>query len=92
MVTPKSKYKTYKELLAAGSAVRASILANVYADDLVHRVLPQAQVLQLDSQANVFQPVEVPPDESEVEVVVHASPWRISMRERRLRRRSGSAH
>jgi polar amino acid transport system substrate-binding protein len=57
MVTPKSKYKTLKELLAAGSAVRASILANVYADDLVHRVLPQAQVLQLDSQANVFQAI-----------------------------------
>jgi polar amino acid transport system substrate-binding protein len=57
MVTPKSKYKTYKDLLAAGSAVRASILANVYADDLVHRVLPQAQVLQLDSQANAFQAV-----------------------------------
>ena len=37
--------------------MRASILANVYADDLVHRVLPQAQVLQLDSQANVFQAI-----------------------------------
>jgi polar amino acid transport system substrate-binding protein len=57
MVTPKGKYKALKELLAAGSAVRASILANVYADDLVHRALPQAQVLQLDGQANVFQAI-----------------------------------
>jgi polar amino acid transport system substrate-binding protein len=51
MVTPKSKYKTLKELVAAGAAVNAAILANVYADDLVHKLLPQAQVLQLDSQA-----------------------------------------
>ena len=57
MVTPKSKYKTLKELVAAGAAVNAAILANVYADDLVHRLLPQAQVLQLDSQANVFQAI-----------------------------------
>jgi polar amino acid transport system substrate-binding protein len=57
MTSPKSKYPTYKQLVAAGSAARASILANVYADDMVHRVLPQAQVLQLDSQANVFQAV-----------------------------------
>src|SRR6202020_2973309 len=47
MVTPKSKYKTLKELVAAGAAVNAAILANVYADDLVHRLLPQAQVFQL---------------------------------------------
>jgi polar amino acid transport system substrate-binding protein len=57
MVTPKSKYKTLKELVAAGAAVNAAILANVYADDLVHKLLPQAQVLQLDSQANVFQAI-----------------------------------
>ena len=57
MTSPNAKYKTYQELVTAAGAVRASILANVYADDLVHHVLPQAQVLQLDSQANVMQAV-----------------------------------
>jgi len=57
MTSPKSKYPTYKELLAAGAAVRASVLQNVDADTLVHNALPQAQVMQLDSQANVFQAV-----------------------------------
>ena len=58
MVTPKSKYKTLKELVAAGAAVNAAILANVYADDLVHELFTRrAQVLQLDSQANVFQAI-----------------------------------
>jgi len=57
MTSPKSKYPTYKELIAGGAAVRASVLQNVDADQLVHTALPQAQVLQLDSQANVFQAV-----------------------------------
>jgi len=57
MISPKSKYPTYKELIAGGAAVRASVLQNVDADQLVHTALPQAQVLQLDSQANVFQAV-----------------------------------
>jgi polar amino acid transport system substrate-binding protein len=57
ITSPKSKYPTYKDLQAAGGAVRASVLQNVDADDLVHQALPQAQVLQLDSQANVFQAV-----------------------------------
>ena len=57
MTSPKSKYQTYKDLLAAGNAVRASVLQNVDADDLVHTALPQAQVMQLDTQANVMQAV-----------------------------------
>jgi polar amino acid transport system substrate-binding protein len=57
LTSPKSKYKTYKELLAAGKAVRASVLQNVDADILVHNALPDAQVLQLDSQANAMQAV-----------------------------------
>ena len=57
MTSPKSKYPTYKELLAAGAAVHASVLQNVDADQLVHAALPQAQPMQLDSQANVFQAV-----------------------------------
>ena len=57
MVTPKANTRPLKELLAAGAAVNAAILQNVDADDLVHKVLPQAQVLQLDSQANVIQAI-----------------------------------
>src|SRR5258708_4819540 len=55
LTAPSSKYKTYKDLTAAGAAVRASVLQNVDADTLVHNALPQAQVMQLDSQANVMQ-------------------------------------
>jgi polar amino acid transport system substrate-binding protein len=57
LTSPKSKYKTYAELKAAGKAVRASVLQNVDADILVHNALPEAQVMQLDSQANAMQAV-----------------------------------
>jgi polar amino acid transport system substrate-binding protein len=57
MTTPKSKWQTYKDLQAAGKEVRASVLQNVDADKLVHNALPEAQVMQLDSQANVMQAV-----------------------------------
>ena len=57
MTAPKSKYQTYKDLKAAGKQVRASVLQNVDADTLVHNALPDAQVMQLDSQANVMQAV-----------------------------------
>ena len=58
MTAPSSKWQTYKDLLAAGKQVRASVLQNVGADDLVHQALPDAQVLQLDTQANVMQAVQ----------------------------------
>jgi len=57
LTAPSSKYKTYADLKAAGKAVRASVLQNVDADTLVHNALPDAQVMQLDSQANVMQAV-----------------------------------
>jgi polar amino acid transport system substrate-binding protein len=57
MTAPKSKWQTYKDLLAAGKQVSASVLQNVDADKLVHNALPEAQVMQLDSQANVMQAV-----------------------------------
>jgi polar amino acid transport system substrate-binding protein len=57
LTSPKSKWQNYKDLLAAGSAVRASVLQNVDADDLVHNALPKATVMQLDSQANAMQAV-----------------------------------
>lgn len=59
LLMPKnSHYRDYKDLLAAGSRVKCSVLQNVGADDLVHEALPQAQVVQLDSQANVIQAVD----------------------------------
>jgi polar amino acid transport system substrate-binding protein len=57
MTAPRSKWQSYKDLLAAGRQVRASVLQNVDADKLVHNALPEAQVMQLDSQANVMQAV-----------------------------------
>jgi polar amino acid transport system substrate-binding protein len=57
MTAPKSKWQTYKDLQAAGKQARASVLQNVDADTLVHNALPDAQVMQLDSQANVMQAV-----------------------------------
>ncbi len=55
LTAPSGKWQTYAALQAAGSKVRASVLQNVGADQLVHEALPQAQVLQLDTQANVMQ-------------------------------------
>jgi polar amino acid transport system substrate-binding protein len=52
------KLKTYKQLQAAGKAARVSILQNVYAEPAVHAGLPQAQVMQLDTQANAIQALD----------------------------------
>jgi polar amino acid transport system substrate-binding protein len=57
LTTPSGKWQTYNALKAAGSQVRASVLQNVDADTLVHSALPQAQVMQLDTQANVIQAI-----------------------------------
>ena len=50
--------KTHDELLASGSATRVSILQNVDAEQNVHRVLPESQVLLIDTQANVIQALD----------------------------------
>ena len=57
LTSPKGKYKTYADLKAAGKSIKASVLQNVDADTLVHNALPDAEVMQLDSQANVMQAV-----------------------------------
>lgn len=57
-VSSDGKYKTYEELKAAGSAATVAVLQNVYAQDLVHAALPEAQVLELDSQANIIQAIQ----------------------------------
>ncbi|MHB2165671.1 transporter substrate-binding domain-containing protein [Alsobacter sp. R-9] len=58
LTSVKGKYKTHKELIDAGSAAKASVLQNVDADQLVKQALPQAQVLQLDTQANAIQALD----------------------------------
>jgi polar amino acid transport system substrate-binding protein len=58
LLSSKGKYKTHKELTDAGTAARASVLQNVDADKLVKKALPQAQVMQLDTQANAIQAVD----------------------------------
>ena len=55
---PRSSLKTFDELLAAGSDARVSILQNVGAEEAVHEALPDAQVMQIDTQANVLQAVD----------------------------------
>ena len=54
LLVKNSPYKGAKDLAAAGSKVTVSVLQNVFADDLVHDAMPEAKVLQLDTQANVM--------------------------------------
>ena len=58
LARPDADVKTFDQLLAAGSDARISILQNVDAEQSVHAVLPEAQVLLIDTQANVIQALE----------------------------------
>lgn len=58
LTLPSAENKTFDKLLAGGSATRISILQNVDAESSVHFALPQAQVMQIDTQANVLQALE----------------------------------
>ncbi|TJW45802.1 MAG: transporter substrate-binding domain-containing protein [Mesorhizobium sp.] len=58
LTLPNAENKTFDKLLAGGSATRVSILQNVDAEANVHVVLPEAQVMQIDTQANVLQALE----------------------------------
>jgi polar amino acid transport system substrate-binding protein len=58
LVRPDAEMKTFDQMLTAGSKARVSVLQNVDADNLVHQVLPQATVMQVDTQANVIQALE----------------------------------
>jgi polar amino acid transport system substrate-binding protein len=49
-----SPYKGAGDLAAASKPVTVSVLQNVFAVDLVHDGIPNAKVLQLDTQANVM--------------------------------------
>lgn len=55
---PDAENKTFDQLMALGSDARVSILQNLAAEDSVHAALPEAQVMQLDTQANVLQALE----------------------------------
>ena len=52
------RYKTYDELKAAGANATVAVLKNAYAENLVRAALPEATVLQLDSQANTLQAIQ----------------------------------
>src|SRR5213080_402341 len=58
LTLPGSPMKTFDQLLAGGANTKVSILQNVDADNSVHMVLPQAQVMQIDTQANVIQALD----------------------------------
>ncbi|MFL5259482.1 MAG: transporter substrate-binding domain-containing protein [Hyphomicrobiales bacterium] len=58
LTKPKSEKEKFDALLSGGKATKVSILANVDAEQSVHAVLPEAEVLQIDTQANVIQALE----------------------------------
>jgi polar amino acid transport system substrate-binding protein len=58
LTRPDAANKSFDQLLAGGSRTKVSILQNVDAERSVHSVLPQAQVMQIDTQANVIQALE----------------------------------
>ena len=58
LTLPGGAKKTFDQLLAGGADTKVSILQNVDAENSVHIVLPQAQVMQIDTQANVIQALD----------------------------------
>jgi polar amino acid transport system substrate-binding protein len=58
LTSPRGRFKTHAELVAAGAGARASVLQNAGADALVKDALPDATVMQLDTQANVIQALD----------------------------------
>ena len=49
-----SPYNGAPDLAKEGDKITVSVLQNVFAEQLVHTAMPEAKVLQLDSQANVM--------------------------------------
>lgn len=58
LTKPGSPMQEFAALEAGGANTKVSILQNVDAEQSVHSVLPQAEVLQIDTQANVIQALE----------------------------------
>ncbi|MBC7809754.1 MAG: transporter substrate-binding domain-containing protein [Burkholderiales bacterium] len=75
-----SPYEGALDMAAASDPVIESILQNVYAEELVHAAIPNAEVLQFDSQANAIQALDsgranaAAIDESTVRWLVRQSP------------------
>jgi polar amino acid transport system substrate-binding protein len=53
-----SPYEGALDLAAQGGDVTISVLQNVFAEDLVHAAMPEAEVLQFDSQAATIQALD----------------------------------
>lgn len=58
LTRPDAANKTFEALLKGGKDTKVSVLQNVDAEATVHQVLPEAQVLQVDTQANVVQALD----------------------------------
>ena len=58
LTAPKGKLKTFKQLLAAGKGRRLRFSRTSMPTSSCTQALPQAQVMQLDTQANVIQALE----------------------------------
>jgi len=58
LVRHDAEMKTFDAAMKAGSKARISILQNADADTTVKAALPQATILQLDTQANVIQAID----------------------------------
>jgi polar amino acid transport system substrate-binding protein len=58
LTKPGSEREKFDALLSGGNGTKVSILQNVDAEQSVHAVLPEAEVLQIDSQANVIQALD----------------------------------
>jgi polar amino acid transport system substrate-binding protein len=58
LTRPDAERKSFDDLLAGGSDTKVSILQNVDAEHNVHLVLPESEVLLIDTQANVIQALD----------------------------------
>jgi polar amino acid transport system substrate-binding protein len=58
LTLPGAAGKNYDQLKSAGKGAKVSMLQNVGAEEGVHEVLPEATVMQLDTQANVIQALD----------------------------------
>lgn len=58
MLKEGGSYADYAALKAAGSSVTIAVLQNVYAEELVHKALPEATVDQYDAVDLIYQALE----------------------------------
>jgi polar amino acid transport system substrate-binding protein len=55
LILKDGEHKSYDDLKAAGGGVTVSVLQNVYAEEMVHKALPQATVDQYESVDLMYQ-------------------------------------